>query len=70
LGSVRRTKRRITQAQHGELTMTYTQPVLTDLGSLVTLTQAAGSAGAEDGTGKTVVVGLGDIGEVSVGLLP
>lgn len=50
--------------------MEYTQPEVVDYGDLPTMTQAAGSLGSEDGAGKTIQVGVGDVLEVSLGLLP
>lgn len=49
---------------------TYERPDLVDLGTLRDLTQALGSIGTEDGTGKTVQAGLDGVAEVSVGVLP
>ena len=49
---------------------TYEKPAVTDFGSLVELTAAAGSVGSEDGVGKTVQAGIGGLGSVSLGLLP
>jgi hypothetical protein len=48
----------------------YVKPVIVDYGDLVSLTAAQGSAGTEDGIGKTVVAGVGGVGGVSVGVGP
>lgn len=50
--------------------MTYTAPIVNDLGDLRDLTLASGVVGTEDGVGKTVQAGVGDVAEVSVGVLP
>lgn len=49
---------------------TYTKPSVVDYGDLVSLTASQGMAGAEDGMGKTVQVGVGGTGGVSVGVGP
>jgi hypothetical protein len=48
----------------------YVKPEIVDYGDLVSLTAAQGSAGTEDGIGKTVVAGVGGVGGVSVGVGP
>ena len=50
--------------------LTYTKPSVVDYGDLVALTASQGSVGAEDGMGKTVQVGVGGTGGVSVGVGP
>ncbi len=50
--------------------MEYEKPEIVDYGDLVALTAGAGSAGTEDGVGKTVQGGVGGAGSVSVGILP
>ena len=50
--------------------MDYVKPEVVDYGDLVELTAAAGSLGSEDGTGKTIQAGVGDVIGVSVGILP
>jgi hypothetical protein len=50
--------------------MNYEKPQVVDYGDLVELTAAAGALLSEDGIGKTVQVGVGDIIDVSVGLFP
>jgi hypothetical protein len=48
----------------------YTAPMVTDLGNLENLTLAEGSIGSPDGIEFTVQAGVGDVVEVSVGVLP
>lgn len=48
----------------------YEKPEVADYGDLTEMTQAAGTIGAEDGVGKTVVVIVPEVGGVSVGILP
>lgn len=50
--------------------MEYEKPQVVDYGDLVELTAAAGAAISEDGVGKTVQVGVGDVIEISIGILP
>ncbi len=50
--------------------MQYEKPQVVDYGDLVELTAAAGALISEDGVGKTVQVGVGDIIDVSIGVLP
>lgn len=46
----------------------YVKPQLVDYGDLVALTASTGSAGTEDGIGKTIVGGIGGVSGVSVGV--
>jgi hypothetical protein len=55
---------------HSTTQPSYVKPVIVDYGDLVSLTAAQGSAGTEDGIGKTVVAGVGGVGGVSVGVGP
>ena len=48
----------------------YVEPVIVDQGDLVALTAFQGTAGTEDGMGKSVVAGVGGVGGVSVGVGP
>lgn len=50
--------------------MDYQKPEVVDFGDLLALTAASGSIGSEDGIGKTVQAGVGDVVTVSVGVLP
>jgi len=46
----------------------YVKPQLVDYGDLVALTASTGTAGSEDGMGKTIVGGIAGVGGVSVGV--
>lgn len=48
----------------------YVKPELVDYGDLIALTASTGSAGTEDGIGKTIVGGVAGVGGVSVGVGP
>jgi hypothetical protein len=50
--------------------MDYEKPSIIDFGDLLDITAASGVVGSEDGVGKTVQAGVGDVVEVSVGVLP
>jgi hypothetical protein len=48
----------------------YVKPEVVDYGDLVSLTAGEGTAGTEDGIGKTLVGGVAGVGGVSVGVGP
>jgi hypothetical protein len=47
----------------------YVKPEVVDYGDLFELTAGACSVGSEDGTGKTIQIGIGGIGDISVGII-
>lgn len=50
--------------------MDYEKPQLNDLGTLVDMTEATGTIGFEDGSGKNITAHVGGLAGVSVTLLP